>query len=110
MVEHAGGKAGFFQLAVAIAQRADPAQVGIQRPHRAAAQHDAGIGRVVGDGIEDLARRFGLRIDPLDPGVEDFQRRHHEIGGVEHVEHRAVGPGEPLLHDEGEFGLDPRAR
>ena len=46
-------------------------------------------------------------IDPLDPGVENFQRRHHEIGGVEHVEHRAMRPGQPLLHDEGEFGLDP---
>ena len=38
---------------------------------------------------------FGLAVDPLDPGVEDFQRRHHEIGRVEHVEHGAVGAGEP---------------
>ena len=47
------------------------------------------------------------RIDALDPGVENFQRRHHEVRRVEHVEHRAVRPCEPLLHDEGEFGLDP---
>src|ERR1700676_4853138 len=32
MVEHAGGQSGLFQLAIAIAQRADPAQIGIQRP------------------------------------------------------------------------------
>ncbi len=49
------------------------------------------------------------RIDPLDPGVENFQRRHHEVGRVEHVEHGAAGPGQPLLHDEGKLGLDPRA-
>ena len=47
-------------------------------------------------------------IDPLDPRVEDFQRRHHEVGGVEHVEHRAVRARQPLLHDEGELGLDAR--
>ena len=49
------------------------------------------------------------RIDPLDSCIENFQRRHHEIGGVEHVEHGAAGSGQPVLHDEGELGLDPRA-
>jgi hypothetical protein len=49
--------------------------------------------------------RLGLLVDALDPRVEDFQRRHYEVGGVEHVEHRAIGPGEPLVHDEGEFRL-----
>src|SRR6266404_5439955 len=32
MIEHAGGKPGFFQLAVAETERADPAQIGIHRP------------------------------------------------------------------------------
>ena len=108
VIEHAGGKTGFFQLAVAEAQRADPAQIGIQRPYRPAAEHDAGIRRIVGDGIEDLSRRLGRGIDALDPGVENFQRRHHEIGGIEHVEHRAAGPCEALCHDEGEFRLHAR--
>src|SRR6185437_530306 len=49
MVEHAGGEPGFFQLAVAIAQRTDPAQVGVERSQRTAAEHNAGIGGVVGD-------------------------------------------------------------
>ena len=48
-------------------------------------------------------------IDPLDPGVQDFQRGHDEIGRVEHVEHRAVRARKPRLHDEGEFGLDAGA-
>src|SRR5712664_4306160 len=43
MIEHAGGKPGFFQLTVTIAQRADPAQIGLQRAQRTAAQHNAGI-------------------------------------------------------------------
>src|SRR4051794_332238 len=108
MVEHAGGKPGFFQLAVTIAQRADPAQVGIPGANRAAAKHDAGVGRIVGDGVKDLSGGFGLRVDPFDAGIEDFQRRHHEIGGIEHVEHRAAWPGEPLLHDKGKFRLHAR--
>src|ERR1700676_1328553 len=54
MIEHAGGEPGFFQLAVAIAQRPDPAQIGFERAQGTASEHDAGVGRVVGDGIEDL--------------------------------------------------------
>ncbi len=109
MIEHAGGEPGFFQLAVAIAQRADPAQIRVERAQGTAAEHNAGIGRVVGDGVEDLARRFGFAVDPLDPGVENFQRRHHEIRRVEHVEQGAAGSGQPLLHHKGKLGLDPRA-
>src|SRR4029453_8554049 len=55
MVENAGRKPGLFELAVAETQRADPAQVGIHRPDWTAAEHDAGIRRVVGDGVENLA-------------------------------------------------------
>src|SRR5450759_1365154 len=44
MIEHAGGEPGLFQLAVAIAQRADPAQIRVQRAQRAAAEHDSGVG------------------------------------------------------------------
>ena len=51
---------------------------------------------------------FVCGIDPLDPRVEDFQRGHHKVGGVEHVEHRAVRARQPLLHHEREFGLDAR--
>src|ERR1035438_2509489 len=57
VIEHAGGKPGFFQLAVAETQRADPAQIGIHRADRPAAEHDAGIRCIVGDGIEDCSRR-----------------------------------------------------
>src|SRR5581483_6628023 len=56
MIEHAGGKAGLLQLAVAEAQRTDPAQIGIERPDRPPAEHDAGVRCVVGDGVVDLAR------------------------------------------------------
>src|SRR6266568_8091556 len=108
MIEHAGGKPGFLQLTVTIAQRADPAQIGLERAQRTAAEHNAGIGGVVGDGIEYLSGRLCHRIDSLDPCVQDFQRRHHEIGRIQHVEHRAVRPGQPRLHYERQFGFDPR--
>src|SRR4051794_22441655 len=32
MIEHAGGEPGLFQLTITIAQRADPAQIGFERP------------------------------------------------------------------------------
>src|SRR4051812_45715223 len=54
MIEYASGKAGLFELAVAKTQRADPAQVGIHRADRPAAEHDAGIRGVVGDGVVDF--------------------------------------------------------
>src|SRR6266702_57469 len=75
MIEHAGGKPGFLQLTVTIAQRADPAQIGLERAQRTAAEHNAGSGGVVGDvgdGIEYLSGRLCHRIDPLDPCVQDF--------------------------------------
>src|SRR5882724_9397062 len=100
MIEDAGRKPGLFELAVAETQRADPAQVSIHRPYRPAAEHDAGIRRVVGDGVENLPRRLGLRIDAFDPSVQNLQRRHHEVGGVEHVKHRAVRSRKPRLHHE----------
>jgi hypothetical protein len=109
MIEHAGGKPGFLQLTVTIAQGADPAQVRFQRLQRPTAQHDAGVGRVVGDGIEDLSGRLCRRIDPLNSCVEDFQRRHHEIRRVEHVERRAAGTRKPRLHHERQFGFNPCA-
>src|SRR4051812_16930437 len=108
MIEHAGGKAGLFELAVLETQRTDPSQIGVKRADRPSAEHDAGIRRVIGDGIENLSRRLGLGIDALDPRVQNLQRRHHEVGGVEHVEQRAVGACEALAHDEGELGFHPR--
>src|SRR5258707_11682227 len=74
MIEHAGGKPGFFQLTVTIAQRADPAQIGVEWAQRTAAEHDSGVGGIVGNGIEYFSGRFGHGIDPLDPGVKNFQR------------------------------------
>src|SRR5690348_15847839 len=42
MIEHTGGEAGLLDRAVARDDGALPAQIGIERPHRPAAQHDAG--------------------------------------------------------------------
>src|SRR5579872_6327025 len=108
MIEHAGGEPGLFQLAIAIAERTDPAQVGIERPQRPSAEHDAGVRSIVRDGVEDLSRGFCLGVDALDSRVENFERRHHELGGIEHVEQGAIRPGQPLAHDEGKLGFDAR--
>ncbi|CAH0319023.1 hypothetical protein SRABI111_05347 [Pseudomonas carnis] len=48
-----------------------------------------------------------MRVDLLDAGVDDFQRRDHPLGGVEHIEHRAVGPFKRLAEDESQFHLHP---
>src|SRR5689334_1820013 len=56
MIENTRRKPGLFQLPVTIAKRPDPSQVGFQRPQWTATQYDAGVGCVIGDGIEDLSR------------------------------------------------------
>src|SRR6185437_1537364 len=80
MIEHAGGKPGLFQLAVLEAQRADPAQISIQRLDRTPAEHNTGIRGIIGDGVEDFSCRFGCGIDALDARIQDLQRRHDEVG------------------------------
>src|SRR6266404_4935255 len=54
MVENAGCKPGLLELAVAEAERTDPAKVSVHRPDRAAAEHDTGICGIVSDGVENL--------------------------------------------------------
>ena len=64
------------------AERADPAQVCVEWTDRPAAEHDAGIRGIVGDGVVDFSGRFGLGIDAFDPRVQNLQRRDDEVGGL----------------------------
>lgn len=108
VVEHRGGDPGLFDHAVAVEDRRHPPQVDLARPHGAAAHHHAGVGGVVGDGVEDLARGFRLRIDLLDARIDDLQRRDHPLGGLEHVEQGAARSLQRLAEDERQLHLDPR--
>src|SRR5712691_8010963 len=63
MAEHAGGDAGLLDLGILVHDAADPAQVHVERADRPAADHDAGGGAVVGDGVEDLARIHDAGVD-----------------------------------------------
>ena len=101
MAEHAGGKAGLFDLGILVHDAADPAQIDIHRSDRPPAHGDAGGGAVVGDGVDDLARIDQARID-------DLHRRHHVFGGAQHVGQADARPHQPLAEDEGELHLDPR--
>src|ERR1700722_1790801 len=78
MAEHAGGDAGLLDLGVAVHDAADPAQVDVHRPDRAAADHNDGGGAVVRHRVEYLARI-------LQPGIDDLERRHDIFGGAQHV-------------------------
>ena len=48
------------------------------------------------------------RIDALHARVQDFERRRDVVGGVEHVEDRAVRPLQRRLQHEGQLDLDAR--
>jgi hypothetical protein len=63
---------------------------------------------LAGDGVKNLSRRLGLRIDPLDTCIQNLQRRHDEVGRVQHVEQGATGAGKALLHNERQFRFHPR--
>ena len=101
MAEHAGGDAGLLDLGILVHDAADPAQVDVHRTDRPAADHDAGRGAVVGDGVEDLARVLQARVDDLD-------RRHHVFGRAQHVRQADARALQLLAEDEGQLDLDPR--
>ena len=69
---------------------------------------DAGVGRVVADGVVDLAHGLGVAVELLNAGVDDFDGGGDVSGGVEHVVHRHVGPGQWRLEHEGQLHLDTR--
>jgi hypothetical protein len=106
MIENAGGNAGLLDLAVAKQQRADPAQVEIERADRAATDDQRRIRGIVGNRVHHLARRLGLGVDAVHPGLQNFERRRDVVGSVEHVEQRALGAFQRRLQHEGQFDLD----
>ena len=108
VVQHRGGEPGLFDHAVLVEHRADPAQVELGRAHRPTAGDDAGIGREIGDRVEDLAHDLGLAVELLDAGIDDFDRRRDVFGRREHVEHRHAGAFQRPAEHERQFDLDPR--
>ena len=106
MVQYAGGDAGLLELAVAVDERRDPAHVDLIGLERSPADDDRRIGRVVGDGVDDLARALAFGIDTLHARVEDLKGRRDVVGGVEHVEDSALGALERALQHKGQLRLD----
>src|SRR5262245_25518857 len=101
MAEHTGGHTGLLDLGVAVHDAADPAQVDVHRSDRPAADHDAGGGAVVGDGVKNLARVLDARVDDLDG-------RNHVFGRAQHIGQPDAGAFQRLAEHEGELDLHPR--
>src|SRR5690606_30533114 len=59
--------------------RTDPAQVDVHGPDYAAAQHNGGGCRVVGNVVDDAARILASAVDQFEGGLHIFR-------GVEHIE------------------------
>ncbi|MNE07922.1 hypothetical protein D3C80_1005620 [compost metagenome] len=108
MVQHRCRHAGFFDHAVAVQQRTDPAQIQRIRFDRPAAHHHAGIGGVIGNGVEHLARTLSFRIDVMAARIDDFQSRDDVIGSVVNVEQRAVRSAQRFGQHKCQFNLDAR--
>ena len=75
---------------------------------RGIAENNAGIGRIVGNGIEDGALRAAVRIRAVDAGVEDFQRRRHGAGRGNHISAGDLAARQVTVHDEGDFSFNTR--
>jgi len=108
MVQHAGSKACLLDDAIHVEQRANPAQVHVERPHGPPPEHDAGVGGEVANRVEDLAHHLGLAVELLDARIDDLDRRGHVLGRREHVEQRRARPLQRPAEDERELDLDPR--
>ncbi|MNR34754.1 hypothetical protein D3C85_1525520 [compost metagenome] len=107
MVEDGGRHPGFLDHSVAIEHGGYLAQVDFCRPHSTTTHHNSGIGGIVGNGIEHFAGCLGLRVDLLNSGVDDFQRRDYPLGCIEHVKNRAVRALERLAKNERQLHFHP---
>src|SRR5215510_2071709 len=101
MAEHPGGHTGLLDLGVAVHDAADPAQVDLHGSDRPAADHDAGGGAIVGDGVKNLARVLDARVDDLDG-------RNHVFGRAQHIGQPDAGAFQRLAEHEGQLDLHPR--
>ncbi|MNR02061.1 hypothetical protein D3C85_1178990 [compost metagenome] len=101
MPQHRGRHTRFLNHAIFKKQSANPAQINIHRPHRPAAQHDAGAGRVIGNVVHDAARILAAPVD-------QFQRGHHVIRGIQHVEQADVRALQRLAQHKRQFDFHAR--
>ncbi len=108
MIQHACGDAGFFDHAVAIEQRGDPAQIQLVWFDGTTTEDHPGVGGVVGNGVEHFARTLGFRVDVVAAGVNQFQRRNHIIRGVVDVEQRAVRAAQRFRQHERQLHFNTR--
>lgn len=107
MVEHTGRKSRFLDHRIARDDRPHPAHVDRIGAHGAAAEDEAAIGGIVGDRIDEDARLLCFRIRADDPAVENFQRRHDIIRGVQDLDDVDPRAFEPGFHDERDLRFDP---
>ena len=108
IIENACAEAGLLDLVIARDNRANPSQIDIIDAVLRVAKNDPGIGRIVRDGVENNPLRAGVGIGAENARVENFQRRRHMIGRGDHIRGGRIRTGQVLLHDEGDFCLDPR--
>ena len=108
MAEHGGGHAGLLDHAVLVDQGRYPPQihrVGLDRP---AAQHEAGIGGIVGNSVGNFPRPARGGIDSPDACIDDLDCGQDIVGSAQNVADRHAGSPQFPLEDEGQFHLDPR--
>ena len=115
MVEHPCRKAGLLDHPVAAEQRADAAQVEHVGFRRQTADNDSGIGGIVADRVQDLARGPGFGILGMHPCVDDFDCRNHIVGGAQDIENRRLCSFQAAPEHKGQLDLDlgrdePRGR
>ena len=108
MAKYGRGDAGILDNSVAMNKRRHPAQINGIGANPVVTQNQAGIGRIVRNGIEDLARRSRARIDPADAGIDNFNRRSDIVGGVHDVFYRAIGARQALLENKSQLDFDAR--
>jgi hypothetical protein len=87
---------------------ADPGPVDGARVGAAGADHDAGVGGVVADGVEHLAHRLGVAVELLDAGVDDLDGGRDVVGSGQHLLDVNMGAAQVALEHEGQFDLDAR--
>ena len=102
MAEHGGTGTGLHHLAVDFHHHAQRFQIQLMHRPGAAARDKAAGGRVVGN------HRFQVEFEIFVARVDHFQRRHHKIGGSEHIADMAAGAFQIGFGHKSQLGFDFR--
>ncbi len=109
VVQNSRGYAGLPYLPVAETKGRNPAHIDTYGLKRLSAKNNRSVSGIIGNSVNYLAHYPGLRIDPLNTGIEDFQDGDDKICRIEDIKDGTIRPLKILGQYECQFYLHARS-